>query len=796
MRTWNLKAGDPLCLSLTTDWRFTAIHYADDPSWEITLGRGDPAGITLSGTFGLRANGMRMLPRFTEGPRTVSAIAEFDKAPRLTAFAPNRLKLACAPFPGLDVILEYWAAGPLLLAGRVQIANNGVTRRSMRLDWVAILNPTGDDGQMMSPIRREAAHVLQGRTAGLWPVLFFTGGPVGSRSPYPALSQELDLLPGAVRRFTWALTSMDDPEEGFRLARQTAARNWEAEMARIEMMNNSSLDITTGDPDWDAAFALGQTQARRLLITGTSHLPNPSIVSTRQPDQGYSTRGDGSDYNHLWNGQSALEAWFLLQNLLPGQADTAKGLLRNFLAAQDAGGKIDGKPGLAGQRNRLAATPLLADLAWRIYEVSEDTLFLREVFPRLMDSLETWFNEQQDRDGDGIPEWDHPAQTGFDDNPAFSHWHNWAQGADIRTFESPDLCALLVNECERLKAIAAVLERPEPAAALDALADNLRAALSKSWDIRASTYKAWDRDSHNAQKGETLGSRKGSGQVLLDLVFDLPQRLLLRADLPKPGPLGAEAYVHGRLPSGQHRVEKLDRGAFHWLPGHGAATLDLLLAEVEHIQVENLPENATFKVMVVDHRAENHTQFLPFWAGIPNKKQAAAFVKRHLLDARNYARQFGLPALPRPPKKSGAETLGAVWLPWNIMAAEGLLRYGYRKEAAELVSRLMAGIVQNLKREGAFRRHIHADDGRGLGERDHLLGLPPLDLFLKVLGVRIVSPWKVLVTDLNPFPWPVRIQYRGLMVDCRPAETIITFPDGQSASVEESGAHWVSVDTL
>ncbi len=52
---------------------------------------------------------------------------------------------------------------------------------------------------------------------------------------------------------------------------------------------------------WHTAYLPGQRR----------NLPNSSFVLSRQPDQGYSLRGDGSDYNHLWNGQPTLEALYL-----------------------------------------------------------------------------------------------------------------------------------------------------------------------------------------------------------------------------------------------------------------------------------------------------------------------------------------------------------------------------------------------------------------------------------------------------------------------------------------------------
>src|SRR3990172_6841961 len=102
----------------------------------------------------------------------------------------------------------------------------------------------------------------------------------------------------------------------------------------------------------------------------------------------------------------------LIRTFAPASADRAQGLVRNFLATRLEDGSLDWKPGLAGQRSRLLATPILAHLSWKIYQVSQDRQFLAESFDPLVGYLHAWFDENHDRDGDGIHEWDHPMQAG------------------------------------------------------------------------------------------------------------------------------------------------------------------------------------------------------------------------------------------------------------------------------------------------------------------------------------------------------------------------------------------------
>jgi hypothetical protein len=92
----------------------------------------------------------------------------------------------------------------------------------------------------------------------------------------------------------------------------------------------------------------------------------------------------------------------------------------------------------------------------------------------------------------------------------------------------------------------------------------------------------------------------------------------------------------------------------------------------------------------------------------------------------------------------------------------------------------MKASIQNLRKENAFRQYYHGKTGAGQGEKDSLLGLPPLGLFLRTLGVQIISSQKVLITGPNPFPWAVTIKYKGLTIIQQKKKVLIIFPNGQS----------------
>ena len=227
---------------------------------------------------------------------------------------------------------------------------------------------------------------------------------MGSGS-YPSLSMMITLEAGASRQLNWSEAALADGEASFELARQTTALPWEGSTARIELLDASSrVAITTDKSFLDASIGASQNEANRLLQSANRNLANASFTTTRIPDQGWSRKGDGSDYPPSWSGQTALQTYILANTLLPGDPDTVKGLVRNFISSQTPDGKIDFKPGLAGQHSNLRAQPILATLSWQIFEEADrDLAFLKEVYPALLRYVHDWLNPE----GGPLPTYKH-----------------------------------------------------------------------------------------------------------------------------------------------------------------------------------------------------------------------------------------------------------------------------------------------------------------------------------------------------------------------------------------------------
>jgi len=783
MRNWNLGPGDPLQLTIAADARFTNTNYVDDQIWELDLSGGDPSALALRTTFGLRARLMRLFPRFTENGKTINDPAAFVGPPRVHRFYPNFLSVTFSPFAGIEVTADYWAAGSQVVTGRLTITNRGVTPRPTRLEWVGQLSPL--EGRSMAAEQRQSVVILQGQVDNVFPVLFLTGGPQAGPGPYSSLALMLDLAPGASRQVTWALAALKDPQESFDLARRTAARPFEAEKTRLELLNASqTVEITTGDPDWDAALAFSQKTALGLFLSSTEHLPHPSFVLSRQPDQGHSRLGDGSDYQHFWSGQSPFEAYYLA-SLLPCNADLARGVLRNFLSVQDQhDGSIDNKPGLAGQRSRFLAAPYLASLAWKLSCEGRDRDFVNSAYPALASFFWSWFSPTRDHDRNGLPEWQHQLQTGFEDNPLFEGWHAWAQGIDITTVQSPALSAALYREAYCLMQMAELLGRSSDTITLKAQAELLRKGIEACWDLDSALYRYADRDTHLSPVGKTLSERQAAPEIEIQKEFKQPVRLVIRIFGQGEALKRPRVTVTGEL-EGRPQFEVLDSRDFSFSSSGAVATTEKVYTSLGKFEFEGLNRRDRVSIQTVDLTIADHTLLLPLWAGVPSPHEAQTLVFRTILSAEHFDHPFGIPALPRLFIRDADPVSLGVHLPWNQLIGEGLLAYGYRREAARLTAHIMSAVIQNLKRSHAFYRTYHAETGAGQGERNTLAGLAPLGLFLKTLGVEILSPTQVLLHGENPFPWPVTVKYRGLTVTRQMGQTEIIFPNGQPVVLQD-----------
>lgn len=788
MRRWSLPPEAPLSLGLAADARLTSPDYLDDQIWELALGEGDPPALAVRTTYGLRAHSMRLFPSFSWRGQLLTDPSSFSSQPTFEVMLPNYMRIRLQPFHDLEVMAEYWVVDSHSLVGRLSLENAAQEPGDHRLRLHALLQPD-EGGSAMSERHMEGASVLVGESGGLRPLVFLGGGAVAETAMLPALAVRHRLQPGELQQVFWAHIGTSDPRGGLAVARDLAGGDWEAMVARLERTNDRWIQVETGDPEWDAALAASQQVALRSLVGSTRLLPHDSFVLRRTTSDGHSESGDGRDYEAEWSGQDPMAAYHLGKILLPIAPHRVKGWIRNFIYIQEANGEIDSRPGLAGQRAGTLCPPLLGSLAWEVFRATEDDEFLREVFDPLFEFLQAWFAARHDRDQDGVPEWDNPLHAGYPDSPTFVRWGDWGEGLDIRFSESPDLVAYLLREVRALVDIAQIIGRSEALPELEARATALRRGLERAWDESAGTYRHVDRDLHYSAEGRLLGEGQGDCSIEVEEAFDPMVRLVVRVRGPEGKAQKLHVTVHGRGSGGKFSTERLDREAFQWFWEFGTATTEHTFARIERIEVRGAGSEFSTEVRTANFQRRDLTLLLPLWSHGSEGKRAERAIQEALLEPGLYWRAFGLSSCSAgdpaydPQNRSDAS---GVRMFWNHMLGQALLGHGRREEAAQLVENLMSAAIGSLREEKAFRAIYDPDRPAGYGARDSVWGLAPVRLFLDVLGVRLISPWKIVLAGENPYPWPVRVAWRGLTVE-RPLQgaSVVRFPDQHEVRVED-----------
>jgi hypothetical protein len=360
--------------------------------------------------------------------------------------------------------------------------------------------------------------------------------------------------------------------------------------------------------------------------------------------------------------------------------------------------------------------------------------------------------------------------------------------------ETIDLASYLYREIQSLNYIAREIGRERALEGIEPHLAILKEAVESTWSTQRNIYRQRDRDLDSSFTGKCLGKGRGEYSFEVKGSFDPPVRVLVRIHGSEKDARKLKILIHSRGRRGRSRVERISHRKFQWFWNTGVFTSDKLNTTIERVEVQGLGNEVSSEIWLPDTTRIDQSLLLPLWAGIPDQTRAERLISKTLTDPYQFWRPFGIPVCSAkdpsyaPDNQDGA---GAVWMFWNLLLGEGLVSYGFHEQAAELVTRLMQGVVVALKEDKAFRARYNPDIGGGVGGCGYVEGVAPLSLFLQTLGVRLITPHKVWIRPVNPYPWPVTLRWRGLTVRCEQGETRVTFPDGQEVALQDVEAQIV-----
>ena len=439
------------------------------------------------------------------------------------------------------------------------------------------------------------------------------------------------------------------------------------------------------------------------FLKPTASLPFASFVATRQPNRGYSPRGDGTDYPRGWSGQTPTLAYQSALALAPVDAEMAQGIVRNYLAIQRSDGWIDWKPGLAGQQQGVLCLPILARLTWGLWQYSQDDKFLSEVYPGLLRFFERWLI--CDADKDGFPEWQSEGQTGYPFMPTFAVGLPWGQNADIRTVEAPDLLTYLLSEATSLREIAYYLRKSDDEKKLGAWVDELTARLETLWNAQEGRYTYRDRDTHQTTGSVgVLQDGRGDEDHILAQRLNPPNRLIVEVTGGTSQPDKMKLRLSGVDASG-NRVQE-DGDAFVWTPGRGVYTSKTVFSQIDRIRVEGIASVYKIGARTMATNGFDLSSLLPLWTvGIPPDHADALIA--HLTNPAEFWRTNGILMFSASdPYYNPARAEGSVgvWTFWLTLMGEGLIEHERFDLASGTAQAAVGGTNRRSAREQSLLR--------------------------------------------------------------------------------------------
>ena len=779
MTNLELNLFPPDSLILMSDLRFNEPDYLDDQTWKLSSGTSSIRALVIETTFGMRANWMRFYPRFNLDNTCISNPEDFFQKPIVQKLFPNFIRIKFSPFEDIETIAEYWVPTSQSIAGRFIFLNLSDQTRHLTFDWTGLLNTVGEDTGLI-PVKKDRNYILQGLTNNLSTVCFLTGGPVPGTGSFPSLELIINLEPQIPYTCSWANASLNNSDLAIDLAKGICNRNLDAEFFKIERTNSwQMVEIHTGNDEWDNFFRISQKNVFGLFFPGNAHLPNPSFVLSRKPDQGYSYNGDGSDYPYSWSGQSLLDAYCLAGMIPANSADLIKGIIENFLSVQEESGFIDAHPGLVGQRSKYLAQPLLATLALKFFYQNHEKKWLERIFPGLIRFLQYWFSDRFDKDGDGLPEWQNLIQTGLENHPLLDRWYQDSIGVNIEYIESPALLSFLLRECQSVIAIGHLLNLEEDISWIRKQVSSLESGLSEFWSQEDTAYLYRDYQNHAMSPGETLIEFTGPGSYPIRKKKNVPERLHLVITNDNESTRTIVSSIFGEGLNGDEITEKFTTRDVVWILGKATYTTKNLFSKIYKFDINGLQQDDLGQLSTIDFTMEDISLYLPLWANavpetITREKMAEKIKQTYLVEQ-------GLSNYPdylnNNPRKF--VEMSPVW---NYLIMEGLLENNYRELAAEIFVKYLNSYNPTKSSHNTYHWG------------SNIQNLAPVDLFLKLIGIKKLTQKDIIIDGYSPFPYPITVKYEGVIIVVNGKEFQVVSPNGASISINSPGPHRIELE--
>jgi len=748
-KSWNRDL--PESFYLTAENRFTSYDPFQNQGWILHQNWGNPPALVIQPDLADSSGHYRIFPFFIEGTHTVFFPGDFVQPPKLNDFLVNLIEYSFSPLSKILVTITNWVPDPAVVCGMIKVKNQSNSTRTIHLDLAGHLTDL-TAGMRMSAMDHSGRDILTGQMGDTHPVLFMSGSTQAGKGPFPCLSSELIIAPEGELEVNWVSALGDSQGESLKLIDNLIQMDWAGEISRLKIQEQSQLEIITGNPDWNFAFKLSQKEAAGFM---SKHFP-----------QGNSSLNSGRIL-------SPFEALYLLDVLTPIDLQAVNKILDRVLSAVRKNGMLP--EGRCNTFLNLPTLPLTGELFWQASQIAPLQQGKKILLEKLETLLKHWFLPIYDQDGDGIPELTHPCQLNLVDFRPPNSIPEHELSVDYPFIESPGLITLLLNDLTRLGELQASLGQNVTDDPADIKRGKLTNFLNESWNSKESCFYNRDRDSHLTLPGRLISKDPGNGFHILRENMPHPTRIgfLIQGESVSGIIPDFQITLHGYGQNGNYRVEQIYPAQIRWLENQGRTVSDCVYSHLDYIAVENFAVDLHLTIYCPHTIREDITMLLPLWGKNLDIQKADALINNTLTNQEKFWSTFGIRTIP-------AGDYSAVQLPWNILLGKALLAHDKRSLAANLFSKLMEAILINLNDSGCFFSAYDASTGNGRGIQNSLEGLIPMGFFLQVLGIQIINEREIEVEGDHPFPWPVILRYRGMVIYRDQEQTRVDFPGEKS----------------
>ena len=772
MQSIAVNRDGPKAFILAPDGEFSSYKLENDQVWGLCLDASNTSPFYLHTTYHLRAKSMHLFPNIVIAQQRLTKTEDFTLPPTVIGYTPSTLKIKFGFVNHLNIQFTCFMPEAEVLVGTLEIDHSGTEPITLDCEMGSILVPMGK-GSPTHPEKIGANHILSGQTDDLYPVLFMSGGPKGTSNPYPALCTPLTINPGESGWVHWALVSKGSQEASLETARKLATSTWHrASQIQIKAHARQRIHITTGEPDWDAAFFLAQVNALSHLVNPSTDEHKSTFVRSRQPDQPFQSQSKKGILGDL----TLLDIHHLAQVVLPPYADHLTKLVEGFSTRVKEQGCLPSRiyRGLDG--NPICECPLLANLCLTLFEINQDADFLKRVFPHLQRFFSAGWLAGQDTSDDDLPAWKSPAQLQLDTGLfSFDIWEETGKGLDIRTAQSPALAAMLHREALALQKIAHILGNRSAITHYSKTSKMFKEILQALWDDDRKVFTYKDRQSHRSPDRELYYPGRIKEKININKRFTEPQRLLVHLTTNDESTRACVVRILGRDAAGERIIEQHRSPELRWILGHAHLTTHELYSTLDAVEFEGFNLDDRFLIETADYTQVDISCLLPLWSGGMNQDLLKSMVETQL-DKDDLS--SGIPETWRCAHPLPDGLRQQVNIQWNTLIIDGLAQEGFSGEAVTTFTNLMSTIIRGLKDYHGFFPAHEVESGLPLGQPNTLTGLAPVGLLLKIAGIKLLKPSQVVIWGSNPFPWPIEVRWQGLYVRREGTQTHITFPDG------------------